>query len=129
MGGIPCDRRNHAAERILANDFVGVSPEGALYDKPKIGSATRTAPRVLLQITCQSPGSAAILLSHKAMNPGEKCKGESRRSRFVCTDTTIRRNGQSSLAKIRAWPEPTIKIKSPHTGLTIHSFDNTSGIL
>ena len=37
-----------AIERILADDFVGVSPEGTLYDKKKMVVGTRTAPETFV---------------------------------------------------------------------------------
>lgn len=39
---------NSAVERILADDFVAVSPEGAMYDKKTMVADTRTAPQVFL---------------------------------------------------------------------------------
>jgi ketosteroid isomerase-like protein len=85
-----------AVERILADDFLGVSPEGDLYDKKKMVADTRTAPQVFLSNHLN--GDKVRFFGDTAVAQGseswEKRKGEPRYGRFVWTDTWIRRNGQ-----------------------------------
>jgi ketosteroid isomerase-like protein len=86
----------NAIERILADDFVGVSPEGAMYDKKTMVADTRTAPQVFLSnhlngVKVRFFGDTAVAQGSESW---EKRKGQPRYGRFVWTDTWIRRNGQ-----------------------------------
>ena len=83
-------------ERILADDFVGVSPDGNLYDKAKMIADTRVAPKEYVsnhvnQVQVRFYGEAAIAQGNESW---ERRTGEPRRGRFVWTDTWIRRNGR-----------------------------------
>ena len=85
-----------AIERILADDFLGVSPEGDMYDKKTMVADTRTAPQVFLSnhlngVKVRFFGDTAVAQGSESW---EKRKGEPRYGRFVWTDTWIRRNGQ-----------------------------------
>ena len=85
-----------AIERILADDFVGVSPEGTLYDKKKMVAHTRTAPETFVsnhinEVKVRFYGDTAAAQGNESW---EQRKGEPRYGRFVWTDTWIRHNGQ-----------------------------------
>jgi ketosteroid isomerase-like protein len=85
-----------AVARILADDFVGVSPEGTVYDKKTMVADTRTAPQVFLsnhlnEVKVRFFGDTAVAQGSESW---EKRKGEPHSGRFVWTDTWIRRNGQ-----------------------------------
>jgi hypothetical protein len=65
-----------AVERILADDFVGVSPEGAMCDKKTMVADTRTAPQVFLsnhlnEVKVRFFGDTQW---RKAVNRGESAK-------------------------------------------------------
>jgi|SRR6516165_3671788 len=83
----------HAIERILADDFVGVDPQGHLYNKQQMVVDTRKAPKYyvsnrLNDVKVRFYGDTAIAQGSETW---EKRTGE--RGRFVWTDTWIRRNG------------------------------------
>lgn len=85
-----------AIERILADDFVGVSPEGDQYNKKKMVTDTRTAPETFVsnhlnQVKVRFFGDTAVAQGNESW---EQRKGQPRYGRFVWTDTWIRRNGQ-----------------------------------
>jgi hypothetical protein len=85
-----------AVERILVDDSVGVSPEGAMYDKKTMVADTRTDPQVFLsnhlnEVKVRFFGDTAVAQGSESW---EKRKGERHYGRFVWTDTWIRRNGQ-----------------------------------
>jgi len=80
-------------ERILANDFLGVDPKGNLYDKAKMISDTREAPKFFIsnrlnRVKVRFYGDTAIAQGSESW---EQRTGE--RGRFVWTDTWIRRSG------------------------------------
>jgi ketosteroid isomerase-like protein len=81
-------------ERILADDFSGVDPEGRLYNKGKMIADTRNAPQQFVsnrlnQVKVRFYGDTAIAQGDETW---ERRNG--RRGRFVWTDTWIRRNGR-----------------------------------
>jgi ketosteroid isomerase-like protein len=85
-----------AIERILADDFVGVSPEGTQYDKKKMVTDTRTAPETFVsnhlnEVKVRFYGDTAVAQGNECW---EQRKGQPRYGRFVWTDTWVRRNGQ-----------------------------------
>ncbi len=85
-----------AIERILADDFVGVDPEGKTYDKAKMIAETREAPKTyvsnhLNKVSVRFFGDAAVAQGDETW---ERRSGEPRRGRFVWTDTWIKRNGK-----------------------------------
>jgi hypothetical protein len=65
-----------AVERILADDFLGVSPEGDLYDKKKMVADTRLPRRCFSQTTLMElkSGSLAIPPWRKAVSRGKSAK-------------------------------------------------------
>ncbi|MBZ5600588.1 MAG: nuclear transport factor 2 family protein [Acidobacteriia bacterium] len=84
-----------AIERILADDFVGVDPEGRMYDKATMVADTRNAPKVYLsnhlnevKVRFFGPDTAVA----QGSETWERRTGEPKRGRFVWTDTWIRRN-------------------------------------
>jgi len=83
-------------ERILADDFVGVDPKGRLYDKSKMVSDTREAPKYFVsnhanEIKVRFYGDTAVAQGDETW---ERRSGDPLRGRFVWTDTWIRRNGK-----------------------------------
>lgn len=83
-------------ERILADDFVGVDPKGRLYDKPKMVSDTREAPKYFVsnhanEIKVRFYGDTAVAQGDETW---ERRTGEPLRGRFVWTDTWLKRNGK-----------------------------------
>lgn len=84
-----------AIERILAEDFIGVSPEGEFYDKKKMVTDTKSAPQVFVSnhlndVKVRFYGDTAVAQGSESW---ERRKGEPHFGRFVWTDTWIRRNG------------------------------------
>ena len=82
-----------AIERILADDFIGVDPEGHLYAKQQIIDETRNAPKYFVSnrlndVKVRFYGNTAIAQGSETW---EKRSGE--RGRFVWTDTWLQRNG------------------------------------
>lgn len=83
-------------ERILADDFVGVDPKGRFYDKSKMVSETRDAPKYFLsnrvnRVTVRFYGDTAVAQGDETW---ERRSGEPRRGRFVWTDTWVKRKGK-----------------------------------
>lgn len=81
------------AERILADDFVGVAPDGSQYTKAREVARTRTARPEFLsnktgEITVRFYGEAAI-----AQGSENWKKLDGQEGSYVWTDTWIRRNG------------------------------------
>ena len=92
MGGI--GRDTDPVERILANDLLGVDPKGNLYDKTKMISDTREAPKFFIsnrlnRVKIRFYSDVAIAQGSESW---EQRTGE--RGRFVWTDTWIRRSGR-----------------------------------
>lgn len=83
-------------ERILADDFIGVDPDGSLYDKPKMVADTKDAPKYFLsnhlnEVKVRFYGDAAVAQGNESW---ERRTGTPKHGRFVWTDTWIRRNGK-----------------------------------
>ena len=81
-------------ERILADDFLGVDPKGARYDKTKMIADTRNAQQYFVsnrlnEVKVRFYGDTAIAQGDESW---QRRTGE--RGRFVWTDTWIRRNGR-----------------------------------
>ena len=100
------DRR--VVQRILAEDFVGVDPKGAHYDKAKMVSETADAPKYFVSnhlndVKIRFYGDMAVAQGNESW---ERRNGE--RGRFVWTDTWLRRNGQWQIvaAEDLTVPEP-----------------------
>jgi len=83
-------------ERILADDFLGVDPDGNLYDKAKMVADTREAPKEF--ISNHLNDVKVRFFSDTALAQGNE--SWVRRTltplngRFVWTDTWLRRNGK-----------------------------------
>jgi hypothetical protein len=83
-------------ERMLADDFVGVSPEGKLYDKQEMVADTRNGPKEFVsnhlnQVKVRFYDDTAVAQGNESW---ERRTGEPRYGRFVWTDTWIRRDGR-----------------------------------
>ena len=83
-------------ERILADDFAGVDPKGHVYDKSKMVSDTRDAPKYFVsnhanEIKVRFYGDSAVAQGDETW---ERRSGDPLRGRFVWTDTWIKRNGK-----------------------------------
>lgn len=83
-------------ERILADDFVGVDPEGRQYTMAKMVADTRTAPQYyasnhLNDVKVRFYGDMAIAQGSESW---VRRKGEPKHGRFVWTDTWLLRNGK-----------------------------------
>jgi ketosteroid isomerase-like protein len=83
-----------AIERILADDFIGVDPQGRLYTKQQMIDETRNAPKYFVSnrlndVKVRFYGKTAVAQGSETW---EKRSGE--RGRFVWTDTWVRRNGR-----------------------------------
>lgn len=85
-----------AIERILADDFVGVDPEGRTYDKATMVAETREAPKHFVsnhlnQVKVRFFGTTAVAQGDETW---ERRTGEPVRGRFVWTDTWVWRSGR-----------------------------------
>jgi len=83
-------------ERILADDFVGVDPKGNLYDKSKMVSDTRDAPKYFVsnhanEIKVRFYSDSAVAQGDETW---ERRSGDPLRGRFIWTDTWVKRNGK-----------------------------------
>ena len=83
-------------ERMLADDYVGVDPDGGFYDKAKMVSGTREAPKEFLsnhinEVKVRFFGDTAVAQGSESW---VRRTGSPLRGRFVWTDTWIRRNGK-----------------------------------
>ena len=93
-------------EEILADDMIGVDPDGSTYNKAKMIADTKEAPKYLISnhindVAVRFFGDAAVARGSESW---VKRSGTPRRGRFVWTDTWVRRNGKwqivaSQLAK------------------------------
>jgi ketosteroid isomerase-like protein len=82
-------------ERILADDFLGVDPDGNLYDKAKMVAYTREAPKEFIsnhlnEVKVRFFGDMAVAQGNESW---VRRTGAPLRARFVGTDTLILRNG------------------------------------
>jgi len=100
-------------ERILADDFMGVDPKGEFYDKAKMVSDTRNAPKYFVsnhanQVRVRFYGDTAVAQGDETW---ERRSGEPLRGRFVWTDTWVRRNGKWQIvaAEDLIAPEQSVK--------------------
>jgi hypothetical protein len=83
-----------AVKRILASDFVGVSPEGHLYRKAEMVAETAKAGKyfssnVIGDVVVRFYGTTAIAQGSETWT---RKSGEN--GRWVWTDTWLKRNGQ-----------------------------------
>jgi ketosteroid isomerase-like protein len=83
-------------ERILADDFVGIDPEGRAYGKTQMIAETKQAPRYFLsnrlnQAKVRFFGDAAVAQGDESW---VRRSGEPKCGRFVWTDTWIRRHAK-----------------------------------
>lgn len=81
-------------QRILADDFVGVSPMGTLYDKAREVEAAPGSPRdfisnVLDQVTIRFYGNTAV-----AQGSESWVRTDGTRGTYVWTDTWVCRGGE-----------------------------------
>jgi ketosteroid isomerase-like protein len=97
-------------ERILAEDFVGVDPDGNFYDKAKMVAETREASKYFIsnhlnEVKVRFFGDAAVAQGSESW---VRRSGSPLRGRFVWTDTWIRRNGKWQIvaAEDLIAPEP-----------------------
>ena len=82
-------------ERILADDFLGVDPDGNLYDKAKMVADTREAPKEFVSnhlndVKVRFFGDTAVAQGDESWL---RRTGIPLRARFVWTDTWILRDG------------------------------------
>jgi len=82
-----------AVDRILADDFIGVDPDGKQYDKAHMVNDTKDAPKFFVsnhlnQVKVRFYGDAAV-----AQGDESWVRKNGKRGRFVWTDTWIKRNG------------------------------------
>ena len=83
-------------ERILADDFLGVDPDGNLYEKAKMVADTREAPKEFISnhlndVKVRFFGDTAVAQGDESW---VRRTGTPLRARFVWTDTWILRNGK-----------------------------------
>jgi len=83
-------------ERILADDFLGVDPDGRFYDKAKMVADTREAPKEFVSnrlndVKVRFFGDTAVAQGDESW---VRRTGTPLRARFVWTDTWILRNGK-----------------------------------
>ncbi|HEY6130300.1 MAG TPA: nuclear transport factor 2 family protein [Candidatus Acidoferrum sp.] len=83
-------------ERILADDFVGVDPDGSLYEKGKMVKDTAAAPKYFLSnhlngVNVRFYGDAAVAQGNESW---VRRSGTPLHGRFVWTDTWIKRKGK-----------------------------------
>lgn len=81
-------------ERILADDFEGIDPEGKSYDKAKMITDTRGVSQYFVsnrlnEVKVRFYGETAIAQGDESWE-----RRDGQRGRFVWTDTWIRRNGR-----------------------------------
>ena len=81
-------------ERILADDFLGVYPDGSFYEKAKMVADTREAPKEFISnhlndVKVRFFGDTAVAQGNESW---VRRTVTPLRSRFVWTDTWIRRN-------------------------------------
>src|SRR6478609_2723206 len=82
-------------ERILADDFLGVDPDGNLYEKAKMVADTREAPKEFISnhlnhVKVRFFGDTAVAQGNESW---VRRTATPLRGRFTWTDTWILRNG------------------------------------
>ncbi len=82
-------------ERILADDFLGIDPDGNLYEKAKMVADTREAPKEFISnhlndVKVRFFGDTAVAQGNESW---VRRTGTPLRGRFVWTDTWLLRNG------------------------------------
>jgi ketosteroid isomerase-like protein len=83
-------------ERIVADDFLGVDPDGGFYDKAKEIADTRESPKEFIsnhvnEVKVRFYGDTAVAQGSESwVRRTEKPL----RGRYVWTDTWVRRNGK-----------------------------------
>ena len=82
--------------KILADDFVGIAPDGTLYNKNKEIADTPERPKEFLsnrlnEVKVRFYGDAAVAQGSESW---VRRSGSPKRGRYVWTDTWIRRNAQ-----------------------------------
>jgi len=97
-------------ERCLADDFVGIDPQGRTYDKVSMVRETRSAPEYfasnqLNEVKVRFFGNTAVAQGHESW---QRHSGEPLRGRFVWTDTWVKRKGRWQIvaAEDLIAPEP-----------------------
>jgi ketosteroid isomerase-like protein len=83
-------------ERILADDFLGIDPDGNLYEKAKMVADVREAPKEFISnhlndVKVRFFGDTAVAQGDESW---VRRTGTPLRARFVWTDTWILRNGK-----------------------------------
>lgn len=82
-------------ERILADDSLGVAPDGSFYDKAKEIAYTRENGDMVSnhvnEVKVRFFGDTAVAQGSESW---EKRTGEPRRGKYVWTDTWVRRNNR-----------------------------------
>ena len=83
-----------AIDRILADDFIGVDPQGHLYNKQRMIDETRNAPKYFVSnrlndVKVRFYGNTAVAQGSETWE-----KRSSERGRFVWTDTWLQRKGR-----------------------------------
>lgn len=83
-------------ERILADDFVGVDPDGRFYDKAKEVADTRESPKEFIsnhlnEVKVRFYGNTAVAQGTESW---VRRTGAPLRGRFVWTDTWVQRKGR-----------------------------------
>lgn len=82
-------------ERILADDFLGVAPDGSFYDKAKEIADTQEKGNM---VSNHVDGAKVRFFGDTAVAQGseswEKRTGEPKRGKYVWTDTWVRRNNK-----------------------------------
>jgi ketosteroid isomerase-like protein len=83
-------------ERILADDFLGVDPDGNFYEKAKMVADTREAPKEFISnhlndVKVRFFGDTAVAQGNESW---VRRTGTPLHARFVWTDTWILRNGK-----------------------------------
>jgi len=82
-------------ERFLANDFIGVDPDGSHYTKAQMVADTKEAPRTYIsnhlnEVKVRLYGDAAVAQGSESW---VRRTGTPKYGRFVWTDTWIKRDG------------------------------------
>jgi ketosteroid isomerase-like protein len=85
-----------AVQRFIADDFLGVDPDGSMYNKEQAISETRTGPQTFLsnhtnEVKVRFYGETAVAQGSESW---QRRSPEPRYGRYVWTDTWVRRNGQ-----------------------------------